>query len=136
MLLVFCSIWKGILILNFLLLPLLSVLFLRRSLLVQHQGRVKEALDNLSSFQTSISAGRRALQVRINCIHWCYHHKAPSHILHVCENFFCMSFILFNKMKFSFRWFKRMKLEWKRKKCRDGCVGLKTINTVLSANKR
>nr|XP_019924346.2 inositol 1,4,5-trisphosphate receptor type 1 isoform X2 [Crassostrea gigas] len=35
----------------------------KRSLLVQHQGRVKEALDNLSSFQTSISAGRRALQM-------------------------------------------------------------------------
>ncbi|XP_062618413.1 inositol 1,4,5-trisphosphate receptor type 1-like [Saccostrea cucullata] len=34
-----------------------------RSLLAQHQGRVKEALDNLSSFQTSISAGRRALQM-------------------------------------------------------------------------
>nr|XP_022341729.1 inositol 1,4,5-trisphosphate receptor type 2-like isoform X2 [Crassostrea virginica] len=34
-----------------------------RSLLAQHQGRVKEALDNLSSFQTSISAGRKALQM-------------------------------------------------------------------------
>lgn len=52
----------------FLLLLLMSILFLRRSLLVQHQGRVKEALDNLSSFQTSISAGRRALQVRFSCI--------------------------------------------------------------------
>nr|XP_022341730.1 inositol 1,4,5-trisphosphate receptor type 2-like isoform X3 [Crassostrea virginica] len=35
----------------------------KRSLLAQHQGRVKEALDNLSSFQTSISAGRKALQM-------------------------------------------------------------------------
>lgn len=89
------------LILNFLLLLLLSVLFPRRSLLVQHQGRVKEALDNLSSFQTSISAGRRALQVRINCIQLMLQSQsAISSFTCMCGNFYD---ILFNKMKFSFR---------------------------------
>ncbi|KAK3085572.1 hypothetical protein FSP39_005468 [Pinctada imbricata] len=34
----------------------------KRSLLAQHQARIKEAMSNLGSFQTSISAGKRALQ--------------------------------------------------------------------------
>lgn len=42
----------------------IKLIYSRRSLLAQHQARVKDIMSNLTSFQSSISAGKRALQVR------------------------------------------------------------------------